>query len=320
MKQGVQAVNLTSNGIEALTILIVNYESFELLLRCLESLMLNSGALKPSIIVVDNASATDHGTEIAKRYPGVIWLRMPVNLGFAAATNLAARRVETEWILLLNPDTEVQKGALERLLYFSQSRRTAGITGGRTRYGDGTLNPYSCGARPTLWSVFCRSLGLARLFRSSAFFNSEALGGWQRDSIRHVDYVVGCFLMISTQLWKQLSGFDERYYLFGEEVDLCLRARRLGYQPMITPQAEIIHHVGGSITPGLERSVFLAKARSTLIRSHWSPASARIGILLLWLGAGLRAFLSGLHFNLDSPSRLEKRELWRRRHEWISGY
>ena len=89
---------------------------------------------------------------------------------------------------------------------------------------------------------------MSRLFKQSVFFNPEAIGGWKRDTVRQVDVVQGSFFMIPTALWRRLGGFDRRYFMYGEEADLCLRAATLGYRPMITPDAQIMH-LGGASEP-----------------------------------------------------------------------
>jgi GT2 family glycosyltransferase len=174
----------------------------------------------------------------------------------------------------------------------------------------------------TPWSLFCSMTGLSLVFRDVEFFNAEALGGWRRDTVRLVDIVVGCFLMIRTSLWRQLGGFDTRYFMYGEEADLCLRAAGLGYTPMITPNAEIMHLVGASTSVRADKIILLWKAKATLIRDHWPKPLVPVGLAELWLHCAIRK-VGSVAYGLstgrrDRFSAWEK--VWAARRDWLSGY
>src|SRR5690606_157263 len=116
------------------------------------------------------------------------------------------------------------------------------------------------------WNLFCRTVGLSRVFPDSAFFNSEAYGGWDRMSERAVDIVTGCLLLIGRADWEALEGFDPVFFMYGEEADLCLRAAdSLGARPLVTPDATIIHHDGASSTARADKMVRILQARKELI-------------------------------------------------------
>lgn len=299
-----------------LTVIMVSFNTRDLTLKALETLLDRGGASSMRVIVVDNASNDGSADAIAAHFPQVELIRSEENLGFARANNLAAKKVTSEFLLLLNPDTETHDGAIAELVSFARAHPEAGIVGGRTVFPDGTLNPASCAERMTIWSLLCSALGLSRIFAGTTLFNPEQIGGWPRDEVREVDIVVGCFLLIRTSLWQRLHGFDPRYFMYGEEADLCLRAKKAGYFPMITPHAEIMHLVGGSTPHREEKLVPLMKAKSTLVREHWHPAIAPAGIGLLWLWAATRRAGSSM---LRSDRELW-RNIWRRRKEWLAGY
>lgn len=301
------------------TIIMVSYNTRDLTLRAIETLLASAGDVAFRLIVWDNASADGSADAIAAAYPQVELHRSHANIGFARANNAVAKMAESEFLLLLNPDTETHSGAVENLLAFARRNPQAGIVGGRTVFPDGSLNKASCWNRQTPWSLFCAALGLSHTFQNSRLFNPEEIGGWQRDSVREVDIVVGCFFLLRASLWHELGGFRERYFMYGEEADMCLRARKLGYRPMITPDAQIMHLVGASTAKREDKIVRLFKAKVTLIRDHWSNALQPVGIGLLWLRVALRMAALTLR-----PKRLAHHAaweaVWRQRKEWLRGY
>lgn len=311
-----------------LTIVVVSHNSRELTLRCLETLYETTRKTSFHTIVFDNNSQDGTADAVAQHFPRVELIHATQNIGFARANNEAIKLANTEWLLLLNPDTEVHEGAIDNLLAFGIAVPGAGIYGGRTVYPDGSLNMRSCWNKTTVWGMFCETFWLTELFPNSSVFNSEVLGGWKRDSVRRVDIVSGCFLMIRRSLWNQLEGFNPRYFMYGEEADLCLRAARLGYRPMITPHSQIMHLVGATANASAiveaNKIILLAKARVTLIKNHWQPIPSMIGVGLSWLWGFNRFALCRLMAALSVPGsgeRLEKwATIWNVRKDWLSGY
>ena len=308
----------------ALTVIVVNHNTREMTLACLASLR-DETRTPHEVILVDNASTDGSAEAIAATFPDMTLLAETANHGFGGANNLAARRARGEYLLLLNPDTVVLDGAVDRLLAFARARPEAGIWGGRTLYGDRSLNPASCWSRMTLWNLFCRASGLTGLFPRSEFFNSEAYGGWDRATEREVDIVVGCFLMIRRETWEALGGFDPAFFMYGEEADLCLRARALGAAPRVTPEAEIVHYRGAADNVRADKMVRLLSGKISLIDRHfpaWRRPLAR-GLLKAWplsrmiatRALGAVTGRAGLRASAASWS-----EIWARRAEWRGGY
>jgi hypothetical protein len=307
------------------SILIVSYNTRQLTLACLDSIVRETAGTPHEIIVVDNAS-TDGSPEAILAHPAAARLiALGTNIGFARANNIGARAATADLVLLLNPDTLVKERAIDRLVGFSRRRPQARIWGGRTLFADGSLNPASAWARLTIWRLLCRALGLTGLRPRSALFNGEAFGGWQRDSERAVDIVSGCFLLIERELWDELGGFDPSYFMYGEDADLCLRAIGLGARPRITPEAAIVHYGGASERVRADKMVRLLAAKASLILRHFPAPLAPIGIALhaAWpLSRAIACALADRLPCLRIPSRDGDtwREVWRRRREWIDGY
>ncbi|HVL20321.1 MAG TPA: glycosyltransferase, partial [Amaricoccus sp.] len=163
------------------SILVISYNTRDMTLDCLRSVVAET-TVPHELVVLDNASPDGSAAAIAMAFPadtpGFRLIASPENLGFARGNNVAAREAKGDYILLLNPDTLVLDQAIDRIVAFAERTPRAGIWGGRTLNGDRTLNPGSVFGRVTLWSLFCRSSGLALIFRRSAFFNREEMGTW----------------------------------------------------------------------------------------------------------------------------------------------
>lgn len=304
-----------------LSILIVSYNTRAMTLDCLRSVVAETRT-PFEIILVDNASADGSAAAVAAEFPDVVLMAETVNHGFAAANNLAALRARGDRLLLLNPDTLVLDGAIDRLLAFARARPEARIWGGRTVFADGTLNPGSCWRRMTLWGLCAQALGLNSLFRNSAVMNPESYGGWDRSTERQVDIVSGCFLMIARADWQALGGFDPAFFMYGEEADLCLRAARdLGARPRVTPEARIVHHAGASERVREDKMVRLLGAKVRLIRRHLPPGQQGLALALFAAWPLSRWGALAVLARLGSARRQEGARVWKaiwdRRGEWL---
>jgi N-acetylglucosaminyl-diphospho-decaprenol L-rhamnosyltransferase len=306
-----------------LSIIVVSYNTCDVTLDCLASVYAHPPAVPFELILLDNASADGSAEAIGAAYPQVRLIAYPENTGFAKGNNIAALEAKGQRILLLNPDTLVFEKSLMSLWDFAERSPSRRIWGGRTLFGDLSLNPSSCWAQMSLWSLFCSASGLTWLFPRSGLFNPEAFGDWPRDTEREVDMVTGCFLMIDRSLWEQLGGFDPAFFMYAEEADLCIRARALGARPAVTPEAEIVHLGGVSETSAIEKVIKTTRGRVTLMRKHWSAPA-------LWLGLTLFRFWSLSRMigakvvagPRDVPDQAAGKWLaiWQRRAEWLAGY
>lgn len=303
-----------------LSIIVVSYNTREITLECLRSVYAQTRDLDFEILIVDNASSDGSADAIRAEFPD-LWLdALDTNLGFAGGNNHAAQQAKGDWILLLNPDTLVLDGAISTLVRFGEGVPGRGIFGGRTLFPDHSLNPGSCWAQISLWSVFCSTTGLTAAFRSSAFFNPEAFGNWRRDSVREVDIISGCFLLLERSLWQELDGFDLRFHMYGEDADLCLRAGRLGARCVMNPDATIVHYGGASEPVRADKLVRLYKARAQLMQRYMGPLSFRLGVGMRVLGTGLRLLAHKLKSLRGGEgagkSAAAWRDVWQRRAEW----
>lgn len=307
-----------------LSIIVISYNTKEMTLACIASVYEQTQSTEFELIVYDNDSKDDSAESIERQFPNVKLIAAKDNIGFAMGNNEAIKQATGDYILLLNPDTIVLDTAIDKLLDFAKKHDSAEIWGGRTLFGDKTLNANSCFRKMSIWNQFCRAFGLAVIFRSSGFFNSEEYGGWKRDTVRQVDIVCGCFFLIKRHMWNALGGFDKRFFMYAEEADLCLRACKLGAKPMITPDATIIHYGGGSEKIRSDKMVRLLSAKSELLSIHWPNWKVPFGKFMLksWVGSRIVAlailsFLSSEKYRANLQSW---KEIWSRSSEWVNGY
>jgi GT2 family glycosyltransferase len=311
------------------SVLVISYNTRDMTLECLRSLEATTRT-PHEVIVLDNASSDGSADAIAATFPPeecphIRLIRSEKNLGFAGGNNAAALHASGCYILLLNPDTVVLEGAVDNLLAFAREVPHAKIWGGRTLFPDGRLNPSSCWQRMTLWNVFCRTSGLASLFPNSRLFNPESYPGWDRDSVRAVDLVTGCLLLIERDFWNELGGFDLDYFMYGEEADLCMRAQKAGAGPYITPEATIVHYGEASMPERSEKMSLLLKGKIELAKRHFPNWQRPLGIGLLRLWPLTRVVTCRIGRLVSKNPNIEKAHdlwsaVWARRTFWSDGY
>lgn len=219
------------------SILIVNYNGGQAILDCLGSLQLYASSVPHEIIVVDNASTDSSPLQIASQFPTVSLVRSPQNRGFGAANNMGAAIAQGEYLLLLNPDTQLTQDILPTLIEILNSDRQLAIVGPQLRHPDGSLQ---ISTSPAI-SLRGEFQALKRLKTAT----SEQID--QQFSQSHfVDIVVGAALCIRRQTFEKLQGFDEAYFMYFEESDLCQRAQNEGWKILYTPAISLIHIKGFS--------------------------------------------------------------------------
>lgn len=229
-----------------LSIVILCWNDLKVIGDCLESIYGGTHAIDFEVIVSDNGS-TDGSIEFLRgTYPAARILENRANLGFAGGNNAGIRASRGEYILILNPDTIVAEGALDRLVDFADAHREAGGFGCRVVNPDGS---YQISARPfpTIWRYWLRALWLQRLAHFSDLFLSDNYSRWKGDRERAVDWQSGCCVMFRGDLLKKLGGFDEQFFYTYEEVDLCRRVWNAGYPILFTPRATVTHLGGQSV-------------------------------------------------------------------------
>jgi GT2 family glycosyltransferase len=223
------------------SVVVVSFNTRDVLEACLRALLSSEG-VRLEVFVVDNASTDGSAHTVERRFPAVTLLKSPHNRGFAAANNLAIPRSRGRYILLLNPDTVVERGTVATLAEFLDLRPEVGIAGPRVLNADGSLQ--SCGYwYPTL-------LREVRLSKNVDRFLRAVLGESRPDPDptrpTKVDWVDGCCLMIRRRVIEQIGLLDEQFFLYAEELDWCRSARKAGWEIMTCPAAQMTHLRGTS--------------------------------------------------------------------------
>jgi GT2 family glycosyltransferase len=277
-----------------LSIIIVNWNTRELLRRCIASTLdsIAASQLGAEVLVIDNGSSDGSAEMVAEQFPaasgaGVHLIRNSRNLGFAAANNQGMRIARGRYILLLNSDCVVLGTVLADSVEYLQSHATVGAMGCRVLNSDGTLQP-TCFVVPTLAHLAGCALGIHQL-PGMGWLAANRLRFWQRDSERDVPVITGCYLMVRKQVLQNVGLLDDSFFFYAEETDWCMRMAKAGWALRFAPVGEIIHH-GGASSAGLseQRLIMLAQGLIRLHLKHFGVVSAAFAWCWLALGHLLR--------------------------------
>lgn len=229
-----------------LTIIIVHYRVYHHLDQCLASIQRSQHSFRLDIMVVDNEYSPENQALLASKYPAVQWLLSSKNIGFAKANNCALQQVSSNYVLFLNPDTLLSRDVLQQSVEYLQAYSEVGALGVQMRNSQGAFLPESKREIPTIKGSFFKLMGLADRFPSSAFFNSYALGHLDAGGLHKVPVLAGAYMMMPTEVAKQVGGFDESFFMYGEDIDLSLRILGLGKENHYLGTAFITHIKGAS--------------------------------------------------------------------------
>ncbi len=228
-----------------LSLVILNWNTRDDLYNCLRSLREHPPSRHVEILVVDNASEDDSVAMVRQEFPEVRVIVNERNLGFGAGNNRAIPHTGGRYVMFLNSDTVITDGALDTLIAYADGRPDAGVFGPKLLHADGSLQ-YSCRSFPNLGTGFFRNTPLGRLFPRNRFNTDYLLSDWDHSTPRDVDWVSGSAFMIRRDILLELGGFDESFFMYCEDVDLCYRVHEMGYKVAYYPEAVIYHIIGRS--------------------------------------------------------------------------
>lgn len=242
-----------------LSIVILNHNTEGLLKQCLKSIPQG-----PQIIVVDNASTDDSVAMVKKEFPHVEIIRSAENIGYTRGNNLARGRAGGEYVLFLNSDTKMFPDTLPTMLALMESDPKIGIATPNVLLPNG--QPYYGSHRgfPTPWNSLTYFTGLAKLFPKSKFFAGYTATYLPLTTVHEIDACSGTFLLIRRSILDQIDWFDETYFAYGEDLQMCYDAKQLGYKVVFNPNAELIHYWGASSG--------LTKTSKAQVSEKWSKS------------------------------------------------
>lgn len=263
----------------SIDVIIVNWNAGWQLRTCVDSVVQHAATAVKKIVVVDNGSA-DGSDRFVESLAGVTLIRAGANLGFGKACNLGAQNADSEYLLFLNPDAALHADTLPKALSYMQDPVNAkvGICGVQLLDEAGHISR-SCTRFPSALGFVTHAVGLDRVFPRLGHFMAE----WDHAQTREVDHVIGAFFLVRRALFEALGGFDERFFVYLEDLDFSCRARRAGWRSVYLADARAFHAGGGTSNQVKARRLFYSlRSRLLYAFKHFSWLGA-MGVLLATL-------------------------------------
>lgn len=273
-----------------LSIVIISWNTRDMLRDCLHSVYDGLGKLRAEVIVVDNASTDGSAAMVDAEFPAVRLLVNVRNRGFAAANNQGFRMARGRHVLLLNSDTLVLGQVLPAMVEWMDAHPAVAVMGPRVLNRDGSMQVSST-RFPTLGKLALQTLGLTRF----SAFDTYRMQGWDRRDERAVEVISGCCMLVRASAMAKVGPLDDSFFFYGEETDWCRRFADAGWQVVFAPVGEIIHFGGGSVRSlNHKRDVMLTEGTVRLHRKHGGLAAGLACYALLWGFNASRAVAWGL--------------------------
>lgn len=230
----------------SVSVIIVNYNVRGFLENLLASLRRALDRIESEIIVVDNFSDDDSVDYLKKSHPEVNLIENQTNVGFGKANNQGVKAATGEFILLINPDSVVEENTIEEMISFMKTHPDTGAAGCKILNADGTLQKACRRSFPTPWVALSKLFGLSAVFPKSRLFGRYNLTYLDAGKLHEVDAISGSFMFMRKDVFEQVGGFDEDYFMYGEDIDLCFKIKQAGYRVYYVPNTSVIHFKGES--------------------------------------------------------------------------
>lgn len=294
-----------------LSVIIVNYNVKYFLEQCLCSVQKAIAGIDAEIIVIDNNSQDGSVEYLQSLFPSVIFLINKKNLGFGKANNIALQQAKGKYILFLNPDTIVAEDCFTHCITFLENTANAGAAGVRMIDGSGNFLPESKRSFPSPLSSFYKLIGLASLFPSSKIFNRYALGNLDQHKIHEIDVLAGAFMMIKKEVLEKVKGFDESFFMYGEDIDLSYRIQQSGYAIYYLGETSIIHFKGESVKKqNINYVRMFYNAMNVFVGKHYNRIASFIFSVFIKAAIGIRTIMALLaplfHFSSSFQNKNTK--------------
>lgn len=276
-----------------LSVVIVNYNVKYFLEQALRAIYQSKTTFDFEVFVVDNHSVDGSVEMVRQQFPQVELIASKENLGFSKGNNLAIRKAQGKYVLLLNPDTIIKEDSLQKVVDFMEAHDDAGGLGVKMMDGEGNFLPESKRGFPTPYVAFCKMTGLSKLFPKSKRFNQYHLGFLDKNTTHKVDVLSGAFMLLRKSLIDEIGSLDEDYFMYGEDIDLSYRIKKAGFENYYFADTEIIHFKGESTKKGSFNYVrMFYNAMIIFAKKHLSGSKATYLTSLLSLAIYARASLA----------------------------
>jgi GT2 family glycosyltransferase len=274
-----------------LSIIIVNYNVKEFLQNLIHSIEKAAVNLTKEIIIIDNASDDGSVEFIKDKLPQVKLIANKTNLGFGKANNIGLKQATGKYLLLINPDTIVAEDTFEKMISFFESDKAVGLAGCKILNPDGTFQLACRRSFPGPWTSFTKVTGLSTLFPRSKIFARYNLTYLDENQTYEVDAISGSFMMMRKEVYEKVGGFDEQFFMYGEDLDLCYRIQKAGYKVFYVHSTQIIHYKGESTKrSSFDETRVFYNAMHLFVKKHLS-SSFLVG-LILRIAIALRSFIA----------------------------
>lgn len=251
-----------------LSIVLVSFNVRPWLINCLQSVKQAISKVEAEIIVIDNASLDGTVAAVRQQFPDVKLIENRVNWGFGKACNQGARIASGKYVVFLNPDTIVEPNVFSVLINRMGMNPDIGLIGCRILNEDGTLQLACRRSFPTPWVAFTRLIGLSKLFPKSKLFSQYNLTYLDEMSATDVDAISGSFMLIEKKIFDTIGGFDEQFFMYGEDLDICYRVKKAGFRVYYEPTISIVHFKGKSFAPDVDTRFHFYQSMKIFIRKH----------------------------------------------------
>jgi len=264
------------------SVIIVNYNVKDLVDSCISSIYkANDNKYNIEIFFVDNNSIDGSSGMISSKFPGVIVINNETNVGFSKANNQALRNVKGKYVLILNPDTILEEGTFDKLINFAGKDKRIGAVTSKLILANGKLDSACRRSFPTPSVAIPRIIGLSKLFSGSKFFGKYNLTYLDENKTYEVDSICGAFMFIPKMVLDKVGLFDEDYFMYGEDLDLCFRIKKEGYKIFYFPEVTTIHFKGESTRKtNLSYVNNFYGAMNIFVRKNFTGASRVLSLIL----------------------------------------
>jgi N-acetylglucosaminyl-diphospho-decaprenol L-rhamnosyltransferase len=271
-------------------VVIVNYNAGEHLRRCIDSVFEHAGDAEVGVVVVDNASFDGSSRAAAEGHSGIQVIENPDNRGFATAVNQGVRATASPFVFVLNPDAWVSAGTLSAFVKFAGGRPGAGVVGPLVRDPDGSIYP-SARKVPSIGEAVGHAF-LHPFAPDNRFSRAYTMSDWDRASEREVSWVSGSCMLLRREALDRVGSFDEGYFMYAEDADLCTRMRAAGWTVLFTPELEVTHVRG--VSTGNSKRMIREHSRSVYryFSKHHASGWRKVLLPFAWVALRVRAALA----------------------------